>query len=374
MRFLSDRRWMLACVLMLCPLWANAQSPRERFDAAVKELAKAPADHAKRQAMLELLRDVNPKPATPPEAERFDGRAQYAFKNAASEAEMLEAAREYLKAVEAAPWVADYYFNLCTILEKAKRPAEAIRACKFYLAGAPDATDASEIRKRIAGLDFALERARSNVTRRKSCADNRNYYEAGAKLATINGRRISAKLISSLYGGAWRNQLMLTDMTSGGPGSAQRKNLDPVNQVFRHDDRVPGTPWFRLVIERDGRISFGAQASAQAEIVTSIAELQRMRNEQLNGCTLAVKDGKFFLELGQGGPTAANDGAKVAGTLYFEADCTGKLLGDKPGWHPTLFVPWGESAPDEGTDLAVRRAPADACRRASNDRLGWLAL
>lgn len=365
---------------MLFPAWALAQSPRERFDAAVKELAKTPAVHAKRQSMLELLREVNPKPAIPPEAERFDGRAQYAFRSAKSEADMLEAAREYLKAVEAAPWVADYYFNLCAILEKANRPAEATRACKFYLAAAPDAPDASDIRKRIAGLEYALERQRGTVTRRQSCTTMSSIYEVGSKVATINGRKITAKLISSLYGGVWRNQLMLGDITTLPENIAlQRFALDPIDKTFRLEDRVPGTPWFRLTIARDGRITFGASGSTQAEIVTSTAELHQLRNAQLNRCNIAVKGDKFFVELAQGGGLSPNDGARMSGGLLFEADCAGKLLGEKPGWFPAVFFPHPQtpgvtSAQSSPSAQGFRLAPADACRQASNDRLGWLAL
>jgi hypothetical protein len=330
--------------------------------------------------MLEALREVKPAPAIPAEAERFDGRAQYAFKSATSEAEMLEAAREYLKAVEAAPWVADYYFNLCAILEKAKRPAEAMRACKFYLAAAPEAPDASDIRKRIAGLEYALERSRSTVTRRQSCVDMRNIYEVGSKVAVIHGRRISAKLISSLYGGVWRNQLLLADITTLPQiMTVQRFALDPIDKTFRLEDRVAGTPWFRLTIAREGRITFGGVGSTQAEIVTSIAELHQMRNAQMSGCSMGAKGDKFFVELAQGGPLAANDGAKVSGGLYFESDCAGKLLGDKPGWFPTVFVPHPQtpgvtSAQASPDAQGFRRPSADACRQAANDRLGWLAL
>ena len=103
-----------------------------------------------------------------------------------------------------------------------------------------------------------------------------------------------------------------------------------------------------------------------------------MRNAQMNGCALASKGDRFFIELGQGGPLAPNDGAKLAGGLYFESDCEGKLQGDKPGWFPAVFIPHRETpgvTSDQASPAAqgIRLAPADACRRAANDRLGWLA-
>jgi len=364
------RRWIAVFAFALYSGWSGAQSPREQLQQLGLQLRANPSDHALRERIVRLGLEVKPKPAIPPEAERFDGRAQYAFKNAKSEADMLEAAREYLKAVDAAPWVADYYFNLCAILEKANRPAEAMRACRFYLAAAPDAQDASDIRKRVAGLEFALERQRGSVTRRQDCVSGSSLYVAGAKVAHINGRTISAKLISSLYGGVWRNQLMLTDITTFPQiGAIQRWNLEPIDKTLQHDDRVPGKLWFRLTIARDGGITFGGSGSPQAEIVTSSAELHQMRNAQMNGCSLAQKGAKFFVELGQGGPARTNDGALVAGPMYFESDCTGKLLGEKAGWYPVTLVPH----PQTGHAQGFSSASADACRQASNDQLGWLA-
>ncbi len=376
---MRHRGWIAVLIFASYSGWSAAQSPREQLQQLALQLRANPSDNALRERIVGLGLQVKPKPAIPSEAERFDGRAQYAFKSAKSEADMLEAAREYLKAVDAAPWVADYYFNLCAILEKANRPAEAMRACRFYLSAAPDAQDASEIRKRIAGLEFALERSRSTITRRRECVEWADMYETGGKVAVINGRRISAKLISTLYGGVWRNQLLLSDTTTRPQvNTMQRWDLDPMDKTLQHDDRVAGSPWFRLTIARDGRITFGGSGSTQAEIVTSISELQQMRNEQMNGCALVVKGGKFFAELLQGGPAVPNDGAKVAGRLYFESDCEGKLLGDKPGWFPAAYVPHPQipGVTSEQASPAAQgflRASADACRQASSDRLGWLA-
>jgi hypothetical protein len=370
--------WTAVFIFALYSGWSCAQSPREQLQQLGLQLRANPSDHALRERIVSLGLEVKPKLAIPVEAERFDGRAQYAFKSAKSEADMLEAAREYLKAVDAAPWVADYYFNLCAILEKANRPAEAMRACKLYLSAAPDAQDASDIRKRVAGLEYALERQRGAVTRRQSCMGMSDMYEVASKVAVINGRRISAKLISSLYGGVWRNQLLLADITTMPENIvSQRFGLDPIDTTFRLEDRVPGTPWFRLTIARDGRITFGGRESTQAEIVASTAEFLQMRNTQMNGCMLAAKDGKFFVELPQGGSLQTNDGARVSGGLYFETDCTGKPVGEKPGWFPAVFIPHPRtpgvtSAQADANAQGFRLAGADACRQASNDRLGWL--
>ena len=358
---------------------AHAQSKSEQLQQLTAELRKSPSDNTLREKIIKLALEIKPTPAVPPEAEEFEGRAQYAFKNARSEAEMLDAAREYMKAVDTAPWVAGYYFDLCTILEKANRPTEAIRACKLYLTAAPEAPDARDVRKRVAGLDYALERLRSNVSRRRECMTMTDIYGTGDKVAMIGASKISIKLVSSLYYGTWRNQLMISDITTLPNNIAiQRYELSPIDKTFQLEDRVQGTPYYRLTITSDGRITFGGHGSVQAEIVTSIAELHKLRNTQMDSCLIATKNGKFFVLLAQGGGLSPNDGAKMNGGLAFESNCKGELLGEKPGWFPVLLVPHPETpgvSREQASWAAQGFSPAssDACQQASNNGLGWLA-
>ena len=346
-----------------------AQSPREELQQMVEQLQKTPTDNALREKIINLASTLKPAPAVPPNAEQFEGRAQYAFKTAKSEAEMLDAAREYMKAVEAAPWVAGYYFDLCAILEKASRPAEAIRAGKLYLIAAPAAPDASDMRKRIAGLEYAVERMGAHMRSRTECTYFSDLYETGAKVANFGNLKISVKLISPMYGGVPKNQLQIRVITSGDSPYGKRKNLDPVDETFRLEDRVEGTPWYRLTINRDGRVTFGSAGAAQAEIVTSIAELHQLRVDQMKRCNVVKNNGKYYVELGQGGiPKSSVDGALVAGHQMFSSDCSGTLLGDKPGWLPEVFVPPGEVAL-QGFSLALA---SDCAQSAGGGSLGWL--
>lgn len=360
--------------------YAQPASPRDELRQLTEQLQKSPRDAALRERLFRLAAELKPAPATPPEAEKFEGRAQYAFRNAKSEAELLDAAREYLKAVEIAPWVVGYYHDLCVILEKASRPAEAARACKLYLVAAPQAVDASNVRKLVAGLEYALERERGAVVNRRSCNGLSDAYEGGAKVARIGNQKISLKLHSVLYGGVWRNLLAIYDFTIPSNLFGQHFGLDPLDRHFRLDDRVAGTPSYRLTVGRDGRVTFGGSSSPQAEIATSIAELHQLRNEQLKRCTLGHRsaDGAFLVELGQGGPLQSGDGSLVNGSLYFAADCRGTLTGDKPGWFPLLLVPHpqtpGVTAQQSNPNAqGIGRASGDACQRNRSDGLGWLS-
>ncbi len=350
-------------------------NPRELFGKLIAQLKSKPNDDSTRQHIMKLAQEIKPAQAVPEEAQKFEGRAQYAFRNAKSGTEFLDAAREYLKAIEVAPWVAGYYYDLCVILEKANRPAEAARACKLYLVAAPQAGDAGNVRKLVAGLEYALERERGSVTNRGDCTNLSAGYEGGAKVARIGNQKISLKLYSVLSGGVWRNQLGIYDITTL-PNNivGQRFDLEPFDNTFRLDDRTQGTPWFRLTIARDGRITFGGHGSRQAEIMTSTTELHQLRNEQLKQCQLAVKDGNFFIALLQGGPLEAND--RVNGGILFASDCRGGLQGDKPGWFPAVLAPHPQTPGITSADARMQDfsvAPANACQQTRKDNLGWLS-
>lgn len=138
-----------------------AQSPREQLQQLTEQLHKTPNDSALRERIIKLAPTLKPPPALPEAANTFEGRAQFAFKSAKSENDFLVAAREYEKAVAAAPWVAGYYSDLCTIYEKAGKFDDAKRHCGFFLIGLTDSAQMTDAKRRIAGLEFGIEKARS---------------------------------------------------------------------------------------------------------------------------------------------------------------------------------------------------------------------
>lgn len=135
------------------------------FSAALEAFKKDPSD-ANREAVIKAGRGAK-KPESG-EAERFEGRAEFAFKNAKDESGFAAAAAEYRKAADAAPWKADIYFNQGVAEEKAGNLAGAKRAFEWYLKADPAATDAKDTRKRIAGLEMGLEQANSPEGREKA--------------------------------------------------------------------------------------------------------------------------------------------------------------------------------------------------------------
>lgn len=142
-----------------------AQSPREQLQQMVEQLRGNPAEQALRERIIRLAQEITPAPAVPDSAIEFEGRAQFAFKSAKSEADYLAAAREYEKAVAAAPWVSGYYSDLCAIYEKANRLEDARVNCELYLLGVTDASQTMDGKRRLAGIKFGIEQA-NNISAR----------------------------------------------------------------------------------------------------------------------------------------------------------------------------------------------------------------
>lgn len=147
--------------LLQTALQNQSGNQREIFNRVMAAYQGRAMSDTIRRPFIALAAKLRPAPAVPEEAIKYEGRAQFAFKNAESPADVLSAAREYEKAVAIAPWVPGYYADLCTIYEKAKDYANAKRNCEFFLASSPPAQEANDVRKRIAGLEFAMEKANS---------------------------------------------------------------------------------------------------------------------------------------------------------------------------------------------------------------------
>jgi hypothetical protein len=169
-----------------------AQSPREELQQMVEQLQKTPNDPALREKIIKLAPTLKPSPVLPDTAITFEGRAQFAFKSAKSEDDFLAAAQEYEKAVAAAPWVPGYYADLCTIYEKAGKFEDAKRHCGFYLNSLTDPAQMTDVKRRIAGLEFGIEKAAADKRRAMEEANSPQAREA-ALLSKVEGARFVAR-------------------------------------------------------------------------------------------------------------------------------------------------------------------------------------
>jgi len=181
---------LLVSTFTLLALVASAygQSPREQLQQLVEQLQKTPSDNALRERIIKIALTLKPLPALPDTAVAFEGRAQFAFRSAKSENDFLVAAQEYEKALAAAPWVPGYYSDLCTIYEKASKYVEAKRHCGFYLTGLTDPAQVTDVKRRIAGLEFGIEKVAGDKRRAAEEANSPKAIEA-ALLSKVEGAR-----------------------------------------------------------------------------------------------------------------------------------------------------------------------------------------
>ncbi len=133
----------------------------EQLKGYVADLQKNPREDAVRERAIKTALTLDPKPALPDAALEAEGRAEYRIKHANSTSDFRTAAEEYEKALLVAPWVAADYFNEGVAYEKAEYPDKAIAAFRWYLMAAPNAEDANDVRKRIAGLQVADQEKRA---------------------------------------------------------------------------------------------------------------------------------------------------------------------------------------------------------------------
>ena len=112
-----------------------------------------------REKMAGLAASMPAPPQPGDEALRFMVRGQAKVKMGGTGS--YEAAMEEMeKALMAAPWWADGYFNLGLIQEKAASYAEALQNLKLYLLAAPQSPDAKAVQMKIYEIEVAQEEAK----------------------------------------------------------------------------------------------------------------------------------------------------------------------------------------------------------------------
>jgi len=152
-----------------------------------------------REKIIMLVQKIQPAPAVPEEVLKYEGRAEAAIKKAKKSEDYLDAAKEYQKAIRIAPWVASYYFNLGIVLEKAGQIEETIKSLKLYLLAAPNAQDTRDVKKKISGLEYEIEKQKritsdfSGIWRRQHGDGYTDY------LIEVQGKNITVTFLENVW-------------------------------------------------------------------------------------------------------------------------------------------------------------------------------
>jgi len=154
------KKAVLAALMTVMAVGADAQSQREQLKQMVEQLQKQPGDNALREKIVRLGAKIKPPPAVPEDANRAFVKGNV-FQKQATDASGYELAiAAYREALRVAPWWADAYYNLAVALESDRKFNEAIDATRLYMASVPaGSAEAREAQNRIYALEASDELA-----------------------------------------------------------------------------------------------------------------------------------------------------------------------------------------------------------------------
>ena len=145
---------------------AGRMKAQEKYREALKELGdalKVADDKTSEEVCGLIYRIMNMDPrlsGLPEEAIKYTLRGDVLTEQGKFEG----AVKEYLQAVQAAPYIAKLYFNTAMIYGELKRRAQAIRNMKTYLLLAPEAPNARAAKNQIYKWEFKMEKGANGGT------------------------------------------------------------------------------------------------------------------------------------------------------------------------------------------------------------------
>jgi len=138
----NQSRALTHYVSALQELWANGKYSQELNDK-----------------IITLSRELDSPPVVPEEAERHMARGSAAVKAAGSPKDFDDAVKEFESALYYAPWVAEIYYNLGVVQDKAGKYEAAIWALNMYLKAKPNSEDARQVKNLIYEIEYRTEEA-----------------------------------------------------------------------------------------------------------------------------------------------------------------------------------------------------------------------
>ncbi|MBN2188825.1 MAG: hypothetical protein JW699_05180 [Chitinispirillaceae bacterium] len=151
--------------LMTFPQLSQAQpvNPENALSQYIADLQKTPNDYILREKIIRHVQGMSPRPAVPEEAKKYIARGRAAVKDAKEAKDFNEAAEEFKKALLAAPWLAEGYFNMGIVQDKAEQYAAAMESLKLYVVAAPDAPDGEKVKELIYEIEYRQEKSQKEA-------------------------------------------------------------------------------------------------------------------------------------------------------------------------------------------------------------------
>lgn len=151
----------LLFLALLAPVVAKAQTQSDLLEGLLSDLQatalESVAERNLQKAIIEFVQNMPEPPVYPTSVRRFMVRGEMALEMNAGPEGYGRAADEYRAATRTAPWLAETYFNLGIVEEKAGEMSAAISAYQLYLLVTPEAANAREIETRVFRMEYQLE-------------------------------------------------------------------------------------------------------------------------------------------------------------------------------------------------------------------------
>jgi len=128
-----------------------------RCQEALRDIERySDQDQQVREVIIKIVRAMAAPPPIPEETLRSMARGEAKVKMGGA-GSYEAAAKEMEQAVLAAPWLADGYFNLGIVQEKAEMFGQAIQNLRLYLLAVPQSANAKAVQAKIYGLEVMRE-------------------------------------------------------------------------------------------------------------------------------------------------------------------------------------------------------------------------
>jgi len=191
----------------------------------------SPKDQELREKIIWLSLKIQPPLDVPEEARRHMLRGEAAVATARDKGGFLRAADEFGKALLRAPWLAEGYYNLGVVRDKAGLYEEAIRALNMYLVAKPNAEDAKEARGLIYKIEYRQEEAKrfAEEEKKKVFATKQQENEKAKK---------TIRELAGMWGEKDRNWIEYYELVVTGDDSFTLKY-----KYFTKTSNFPGNPY-----------------------------------------------------------------------------------------------------------------------------------
>lgn len=165
----------------------QAQTSRETLRQYVSDLQKNPDDYALREKIIQHVQTMSPAPAIPEEARKYINRGMAAAEDAKNESDFRDAAEEFQKSVNLAPWLGAGYRGLAITQDKSGQYSQALQNLKLFLLTNPSAADAEAARTLRDKIEYRMEKAAKESSPEAIASNKQNDFQQWLK--KIDGRR-----------------------------------------------------------------------------------------------------------------------------------------------------------------------------------------